>query len=431
MQVSQTFIRSLLITQVKAAMQTVGAVKSEEPKEHEAEDCAETNPDRDTSNRPDSPLVSSDSDVSSVSVSTAGIHTPPAPSAPPVGQQWKASPATSRRVQVQTAKKGAGVSVDLPSISTANNAQRAKKSRAPHTPTASYKPRTPRTPSSTASTHVGSFSVPSTPVHARQQVHSPATATSTPVANAAGNAAKAVPDDRASSSPRKTSKASVTKQPYTNPNLPNLEGVQLCRIFLLKHGKCRFGDKCKFSHGVAPGTVLAASESEDGVFVSPSVSPTRSTPSSETTSSSPAPSPREPVITVSTPVITLTPKVQRGAGRTQVAVNPSIGGFGRKSAPRPPPSQRSRTARKSPPALDTQTANGAPQRTQQGRGQGQTPRQVRSVLPGRIKTNIYENAFGDSEESVGGLVTGEKGVCAFYNTPRGCRNGQNCRFGHK
>ena len=407
----------------------VGVVKKEAPEKPEVKDCAETNPVKDSLDRPNSPHASSDSDVSSVSASTtADVHMPPVSPAPPVSQLWKASPATSRRVQVQTAKKGAGVSTDLPSISTGTNAQRAKKNRAPHTPTASYKPRTPRTPSSTASTHVGSYSVPSTPVQAR--LHSPLTANFTPVAatTAAASGAKATSDDCASTSPRKTAKPSSTKPPYTNQTLPHLEGVQLCRIFLLKHGKCRFGDKCKFSHGVSPGTVLAASESEKGVFVSSS-DPTSSSPS-------PLPSPREPT-TVSAPVITLTPKVQRGTGRTQVAVNPSIGGFGRKSAPRPPPSQRSRFTRKSPPSSDPQNSNGGTQqRTQQGRGQGQgqTQRHVRGAVPGllgRVKTNIYESAFGDSEESVGGLMTSERGVCAFYNTPRGCKNGQNCRFVHK
>lgn len=370
--------------------------------------------------RPESDARSSDSDISSVSSVTAGAHTPPAssPPSPVVNSQWKASPVSNRRIQPKNARKSVETGTGLTAISTTNNARKFKKSRAPHTPNAGYKQHTPRTPSSVASTHVGSYSAPNTPAQAHQ-AHSPQ---KTPITTSATTAV----EDRASSSPRKAVKTSTTtKQGYTNPNLPSLEGVQLCRIFLLKHGKCRFGDKCKFSHGVAPGTVLAASDTEEGVFVSPCASPERSTPSSD-----PSPSPREaPKLSVP---VTMSPQVQRGTGRAQVIVNPSIGGFGRKSAPRPPPSQRSRTARVSAAGTETQKPNGAGEKVQQGPGLGQSQAQhhARGAVQGKVKANIYESAFGDSEESAGGPARSEAAVCAFYNTPSGCRNGQNCRFKH-
>jgi hypothetical protein len=67
-------------------------------------------------------------------------------------------------------------------------------------------------------------------------------------------AAKAKPPAPFPNIANKTSAASAVRKETQPPQrmMPNLQGVPLCTVFLTRHGHCRYGNNCKYSHGVAP-----------------------------------------------------------------------------------------------------------------------------------------------------------------------------------
>jgi hypothetical protein len=87
-------------------------------------------------------------------------------------------------------------------------------------------------------------------------------------------AAKAKPPAPFPNIATKTSVASAVRRETQPPQrmMPNLQGVPLCTVFLTRHGHCRYGNNCKYSHGVAP-----AASSEFASTPTPSADKQRAT----------------------------------------------------------------------------------------------------------------------------------------------------------